>query len=159
MTELMINLGSPAPDFVAMTTQGHSFRLSEQRGKIVVLYFFPKAFTPGCTAQTSQFRDAYPELKAMGVEVVGISADDDKVQCDFASSIRVEFPMIGDSERKIIDAYDASWPIFRLAQRVTYVVDGEGILRHCFHHELRISHHKREVLAAVMQLSRKQSEV
>jgi peroxiredoxin len=151
----MINLGAPAPDFTATTTLGTSFCLADQRGRIVVLYFFPKAFTPGCTAETAQFRDAYPELKAMGVEVVGISADDDKVQCEFAVSMKATFPMIGDSDRKIIDAYDAAWPIFRLAQRVTYIVDEEGILRHCFHHELRISHHKKEVLAAVTQLLKK----
>jgi peroxiredoxin Q/BCP len=153
----MINLGAPAPDFTATTTQGTSFRLSDHRGKIVVLYFFPKAFTPGCTAQTEQFRDAYPELRAMGVEVVGISGDDDKVQCDFAAAVKVAFPMIGDSERKIIDLYDASWPIFKLAQRVTYVVDESGILRHCFHHELRISHHKKAVIDAVTQLSKRSS--
>jgi thioredoxin-dependent peroxiredoxin len=149
-----MNFGDAVPDIVAHTTQGEPFRLSERRGRYVVIYFFPKAFTPGCTAETKQFRDHYPELAALGAEVVGISTDDHEVQCDFSSKLKVPFPLIADPNAEIVKAYGVKWPLFNLAQRVTVIVDPNGKLAGFFHHELNISKHSNEVIAFLSRLKK-----
>lgn len=142
----MITIGAPAPDFEALTTTGNRFRLSELRGKPVVLYFFPKAFTPGCTMEAKQFASASPEFEAHGAQVVGISTDDHQTQCDFAASVGATFPMIADPSGKIARDYDVIWPLLKLTKRVTYVIDAEGIIRGTFHFELRVGQHVKTVL-------------
>ncbi len=150
----MIKLGQPAPDFTAQTTLGTPFRLSALRGQKVVLYFFPKAFTPGCTREAAQFRDAHEELKALGAEVIGISTDDHKTQCNFAGSVKATFPMIGDGDGKIAEAFDVFWPFFKLARRVTFLIDEQGIVRGVYQHELRIGQHTDDVLHALKKLAK-----
>jgi thioredoxin-dependent peroxiredoxin len=142
-----MKLGDPVPDISASTTLGQPFRLADHRGKYVVLYFFPKAFTPGCTRETEQFRDQYPEITALGAQVVGVSTDSHEVQCDFANTMKVPFPMIGDADGKIVAAYGVKWPLLKLSQRVTVLVDPEGRLAGYFHHELAISKHADEVVS------------
>ena len=143
----MLKIGDQAPDFTATATDGRTVRLSELRGTRVVMYFFPKAFTTGCTIETRQFRDAYPELKALGVEVIGVSADSHETQCDFAAKENVSFPMIGDASRSIGKSYDALWPLLAVNQRITYVIDESGRIERVFHHELRVGKHLEEVRA------------
>lgn len=153
----MLKIGSPAPDFTATTTDNRALKLSELRDKNVVLFFFPKAFTTGCTLETKQFRDAYPELQKLGAEVVGISADDTKTQCDFASSLGVSYPMVGDADRTVGKLYDALWPLLRVNRRVTFVIDRQGIIRGVFAHEILVSKHLQEVRSLLEQLDREQS--
>jgi thioredoxin-dependent peroxiredoxin len=150
----MIRLGHPAPDFTAQTTQGASFTLSAMRGRKVVLYFFPKAFTPGCTREAAQFQDAYAEVKALGAEVIGISTDDHQTQCDFAGKVKVAFPMIGDGDGKIAGLFDVFWPFFKLARRVTFLIDEAGVVRGVYQHELRIGQHADDVLMALQKLAK-----
>ncbi len=151
----MIVLNAPAPDFTAMTTDGRQLRLSELRGRPVVLYFFPKAFTPGCTRQAEQFREIHPEIEASGAVLIGVSTDDHQTQCEFAGSVGSPFPMVGDANGTIARAYDVIWPLIKFTQRVTFVIDPEGIIRGIFHHELRIGMHAKNVLASLkaMQLA------
>lgn len=137
----MLKPGDLAPDFTATTTDNRTLKLSELRGKKVVLYFFPKAMTPGCTIETRRFRDAYPELSGLGAEVVGVSADEASKQCEFAQQEGVPFPMIGDSARAIGKLYDTLWPILSINQRVTYIIDEQGRIEAAFHHELNINKH------------------
>jgi peroxiredoxin len=151
-----MNFGDPVPDIEAKTTRGEQFKLSDHRGKYVVVYFFPKAFTPGCTHETKQFRDHYPELNALGVELVGISTDEHDVQCDFASQLKVPFPMIGDPDAKIVERFGVKWPLFNLAQRVTLVVDPDGKLAGYFHHELRVAQHYNDVVSFLAKLKKQQ---
>ena len=125
------------------------------RGKTLVIYFFPKAFTTGCTIESKQFRDAAPELRELGAEVVGVSVDSHDTQCEFAKSLNANFSMIGDEDKRVSRAFDVLWPLIGKSQRVTYVIDGEGIVRDAFHHEVMVGKHLQDVLASVKKLAGK----
>lgn len=147
----MLRVGDPAPQIDAQTSLGTRFVLSEQDGLCTVLYFFPKAFTPGCTRETKQFRDNHVELLLAGATVVGISTDDHATQCSFAESLRAPFPMIADADQAISRSYDVLWPIVGLARRVTYVVGPQQRVEAVFHHELKVEEHRNDVLRFVNQ--------
>lgn len=149
----VIKVGEKAPQFRVTTTLGEEVTHETYRGKILVIYFFPKAFTTGCTIESKQFRDAVPELRDLGAEVVGVSVDSLETQCEFAKSIRASFPMIGDSDRSVSKAFDVLWPLIGKAQRVTYVIDQEGIVRGVFHHEVRVGKHLDDARALVKELA------
>ncbi len=150
----MIKVGERAPEFRVKTTLGDEVTNETFRGKILVLYFFPKAFTTGCTIETKQFRDAAPELRALGAEVIGVSVDSLETQCAFAKSLDATFAMIGDRDKRVSKAFDVLWPIIGKAQRVTFVIDGEGIVRDVFHHEVMVNKHLADVQESVKRLSR-----
>jgi peroxiredoxin Q/BCP len=141
----MLKPGDLAPDFTATTTNGRTLRLSDLRGRRVVLFFFPKAFTPGCTLETRQFRDHYAELSGLGAEVIGISVDSAERQCEFAAREGASFPLIGDESGTICRSYGVLWPLLHVAQRVTYVIDETGRIEAVFHHELLIQRHVESV--------------
>lgn len=147
----MIDVGEPGPDFSAETSDGRRLRLSELRGRPVVLYFFPAAFTPGCTTETNRFRDNYGDIQALGAEVVGISTDGLEAQCRFAKDRGVRFPMIGDSDRRISRDYGVLWPLIGRDKRVTFVLDEAGVVRARFHHEFQVSKHLDDVLTFLRQ--------
>jgi peroxiredoxin len=149
----MLKVGDRAPRFEAKATDGRTLTPEALRGKPYVLYFFPKSFTPGCTIETKHFRDAYPELRKLGVEIIGVSADPHDTQCDFAQSTGATFPMVGDEGGQLIESFDVKWPIFRRAMRVTYLVDSEGIVRGVFHHELDVKKHLADVKAALEKIT------
>jgi thioredoxin-dependent peroxiredoxin len=141
----MIPVGEPAPDFSARTTDGQMLTLSQLRGRPVVIYFFPHAFTPGCTAETRRFRDNYDDLRRYGVEVIGISTDDHEKQCKFAQAEKVKFPLIGDKNAEIQALYGVKRPILKSNRRVTYIVDEEGLIAAMFHHEFQVLRHMDDV--------------
>lgn len=145
----MLKVGERAPAIDAMTSSGTRFVLAEQSGLCTVVYFFPKAFTPGCTVETRSFRDNHVELELVGVTVVGVSTDDLATQCKFASSIKTPFPMIGDKDGAISRAYDVLWPLIGVAKRVTYVVSPAQQIEAVFHHELDVKSHRDDVLRFV----------
>lgn len=149
----MIKVGEKAPEFRVKTTTGEEVTNETFRGKILVLYFFPKAFTGGCTIETKQFRDAAPELRELGAEVLGVSVDSLETQCAFAKSLDASFAMIGDHDKKVSKAFDVLWPIIGKAQRVTFVIDGDGIVRGTFHHEVLVGKHLSDVRALVKKLA------
>lgn len=120
----MLDVGSIAPDIDARATDGRRFRLFENAGRVcTVIFFFPAAFTPGCTRETGRFVESYNELTLIGAAVLGISTDKHEIQCKFAESLHAPFPMIGDSDESIARAYDVRWPIIGRAQRVTFILD------------------------------------
>jgi peroxiredoxin len=143
--EVMLSVGVPAPDFTAGTTDGRMLTLSQLRGRPVVIYFYPRAFTPGCTAETRRFRDNYDDLQRFGAEVIGISTDDHEKQCKFAEAEKVKFPLIGDKGAEIQALFDVKWPIFGSNLRVTYVIDEEGRIAAVFHHEFQVLRHMDDV--------------
>lgn len=147
----MLRVGDPAPPIDARTSLGTRFVLSEQGGLCTVLYFFPKAFTPGCTRETKYFRDNHVELELAGATVVGISTDELATQCRFAESLHAPFPMIADADQSISRSYDVLWPLVGLARRVTYVVGSEQVILAVFHHELKVEEHRNDVLRFVNQ--------
>jgi peroxiredoxin Q/BCP len=123
----MIPIGSRAPEFTALREDGSRLSLSELRGRPVVLYFFPKAGTPGCTRETEGFVERYRELQARGVDVLGISVDSVTRQGRFAADCGVPFPLLSDSDHAIARAYGVLG-ILGLSKRVTFVLDAEGVV-------------------------------
>lgn len=150
----VLKVGTPAPQFLGRTTRGGSISLRELHDRIVVLYFFRKAFTRNCTVETKGFRDNHPELVAIGAEVVGVSCDDMPTQCRFAEAHGVGFPMIADDDRTISRAYDVFFPVLPLAHRVTYVIDRQGVIAGVFNHEFAVTRHLDEVVRFVRTLAR-----
>jgi peroxiredoxin len=153
----MLKVGDAAPPIVAVTSDGKRFSLYEQGGLCTIIYFFPKAFTPGCTAETKEFRRHYVELELAGATLVGVSTDDRDTQCRFATSLSAPFPLLGDDDKAISRAYDVLWPLIGLAHRVTYIVsrppnapsDPRWTVEAVFRHELDIKAHRDEVLRFV----------
>lgn len=151
----MLKPGDTAPEIDALASDGKRFRLSAQASKLcTVVYFFPKAFTPGCTKETRRFRDNYAELQLAGASIVGISTDDHVLQCSFAESLRAPFPMIGDADRTISTAYAVLWPLIARPKRVTFIINALRTVEAVFQHEVQIAKHGDEVLRWVDKLYR-----
>ncbi len=144
--------GQTAPEIDVVASDGQRFVLSQQRGLCTVVYFFPKAFTPGCTSETGMFRDNYVELVLAGATLVGVSTDDLNTQCKFAASTRAPFPMLPDPDLKISRSFGVLWPVVNVARRVTFVVRPDMIIDAVFHHEVQISRHRDDVLRHVNAL-------
>lgn len=144
----MLNIGDPAPDFVGRTTQGRQVSLKDYSGKYLVLFFYPKAFTAGCTIETKLFRDRYPEIRALGGEVLGLSSDDFDTQCEFAEQYGVGFELVADKEKKILAAYHInSSPLpFVSSRRVTYIVGPDGKIADIIEHNLVVTKHVSDVV-------------
>jgi peroxiredoxin Q/BCP len=145
----MLKVGSQAPDFEATDCTGRSVRLSDFRGRRVVLFFFPKAFTSGCTAEVRHFRDHQARIRELGAELIGVSVDSLETQCAFAKQEQVEFPMLGDSDRKLSGLFGVLWPLVRRDRRVTFVIGPEGAVEQVIQHEVRVFQHLDDVLAAL----------
>ena len=142
----MIATGLLAPPFAATTTRGEPFRLEDHRGRYVVIYFYPRAFTPGCTRQAVSFHAAEDEIRALGAEIVGISVDDYKTQCDFAAKLELGYALIADQGREISRTYGVLRKWLPFDRRVTFIVDPKGVVVARFQHEILFSRHAREVV-------------
>ena len=130
----MLEVGMRAPEFTLNDKEGKAVSLSDFKGKKVVLYFYPKDNTPGCTRQACAFAGAYDVYKEMGVEVIGISKDSVKSHGNFAQKYELPFVLLSDPELVAIQAYDV-WKEKKLYGKVsmgvvrsTYVIDEEGII-------------------------------
>ncbi|MCP3144690.1 peroxiredoxin [Pyxidicoccus xibeiensis] len=139
-------VGDSAPDFNATDCQGAPLRLSSLRGRRVVLFFFPKAFTIGCTIENRAFRDNHQLLKELGAELVGVSVDTQRTQCEFAQKEAIHFALLGDEDRAISRAYDALWPVLNVDRRITFIIDPHGRIEHVIRHEMRVYRHLDDVL-------------
>jgi peroxiredoxin Q/BCP len=142
----MLKVGERAPEFHAQSTNGSQVSLSALKGRTVVLYFYPKAFTPFCTAEARRFRDNYNDVRALGAEVIGVSVDEHETQCDFAAQNQVQFPLIADHDKAISRAYGVLWPLLPLDKRVTFIIDAGGTVRAVFRHEIQVLKHLDDVL-------------
>jgi peroxiredoxin Q/BCP len=123
----LIGIGRPAPDFESIDSRGETFRLSSLRGKKVVLYFFPKAFTGGCTMETKEFAEISPPLARRGVELVGISVDPVETQRRFAAECSAAFPIVSDASKAIARSYGVL-SFIGFSKRVTFFIDERGIV-------------------------------
>jgi peroxiredoxin len=142
----ILKVGDVAPEIDAVASDGKRFVLSQQDGLCTVVYFFPKAFTPGCTGEARRFTDNYNEILLAGATIVGVSTDDSDTQCRFADSLRAPFPMIGDKDRSIARGFGVLWPMIGLTRRVTFIINPERIIEAIFRHEVKIVLHRDEVL-------------
>lgn len=128
----MLKPGEPAPDFAVGPSTLHALLL---RGPAVV-FFYPKAFTPTCTVEASEFRARHDELLRAGASVVGVSADTQERAEAFRAALDLPFPMVGDPAGVILRAYRVRWPLVGWAQRVTFVIGRDGTVRDAHHSEL-----------------------
>ncbi|MBU8895041.1 peroxiredoxin [Corallococcus sp. H22C18031201] len=147
----MIAIGDLAPDFAATDCHGQPVHLSALRGRRVVLFFFPKTFTIGCTIENRAFRDNHELIRGLGAELVGVSVDTVKTQCEFAQQEDIHFALVGDEDRRISRAYDVLWPVLNVDRRVTYILSPSGIVEHIIHHEVRVYRHLDDVLRYLRQ--------
>ncbi|TVR67549.1 MAG: thioredoxin-dependent thiol peroxidase [Spirochaetaceae bacterium] len=168
ITPIMIETGQKAPDFTLNDSEGRPVALSQYRGSTVVVYFYPKDDTPGCTKEACSFRDNWPaivargggaggEAAAGGIVVLGISADDEASHRAFAEKYDLPFTLLSDPETKVIRQWGA-WgtknmygKVFEGILRYTYIVDGEGVVRKVFK-KVKTDEHAREVLDAITEL-------
>jgi len=121
---MALQVGTDAPSFTVSDTDGNVVSLSDFAGKTVVLYFYPKDDTPGCTKEAISFRDAADYYTSNDVVVLGVSADDEASHQAFTRKYNLNFPLLADTEQQLIKAYDVDGGGY--AKRVTYVIDGAG---------------------------------
>jgi len=124
----MLEVGASAPDFSFRAPDGSTRTLSSLRGRPVVLYFFPKANTTGCTIETRGFAERYPQFQQRGVEVIGVSVDSSETQSAFAEKCGSRFPMVGDASKEIARTYGVLG-IFGVSKRVTFLLDDRLVVR------------------------------
>jgi thioredoxin-dependent peroxiredoxin len=148
-----VGVGDVAPDFDLPTQSGESVRLSDYRERqVVVLYFYPKDNTPGCTAEACGFRDSYEVFTDVGVEVIGISADSVDSHEAFSQRHRLPFALASDPDGAVRQSYGVPARLGLLPGRVTYVIDRQGIVRHVFSSMTNIGGHIEGALQVVQEL-------
>jgi len=128
-----LKAGDPAPLFTATMQDGASFDLASRKGRWTVLFFFPKAKTPGCTAQVGGFRDGIGAIRAEGAEVYGISTDYVETQKEFHDEEQLAFPLLADPEGAVTTAYGAKMPLVTYAKRWTFIIDPTLTIRQVEH--------------------------
>jgi len=149
-----LTLGDKAPPFTLPTADGRQVSLSDYRGRQpVVVYFYPKDDTPGCTAEACAFRDQYEDFKQAGAEVIGISSDAPEAHAKFASKHRLPFLLLSDRDGAVRKAYGVPATLGLLPGRVTFVVDREGIVRHLFSSQFRATKHVSEAIGVLKSMS------
>jgi peroxiredoxin Q/BCP len=125
--------GDPAPRFTAKTHEGGEFKLEDRKGQWTVLYFYPKAGTPGCTKQACAFRDGIAAIRAEGAEVFGISTDTVESQAEFHEDEHLSFTLLADPDGAVTSAYGAKMPILTMSKRWTFIIDPMLIIRQVQH--------------------------
>lgn len=130
-----LTAGDKAPDFTAKDQNGKTVSLANFKGKTVILYFYPKDDTPGCTAEACDFRDNYQSLVGKGFEVIGVSTDDEKSHKKFETKYSLPFPLIADTDHNIVEAYGV-WGEKNMygkkymgTVRTTFIIDGDGVIK------------------------------
>lgn len=148
--------GSKAPDFRLNDQHGDPIRLSDYQGRWVVLYFYPKDMTPGCTQEACSFRDMHADFDQEGVVVLGVSADDVQSHRQFADKYGFPFPLLADVDHTVSEAYGA-WRKKQMygkefwgVDRITYLIAPDGTVHHVFT-KVKPASHADEVLAAIRQ--------
>src|SRR5262249_10079315 len=149
-----MKVGQKAPDFTVTDDSGKKVKLSDFKGKKVVLYFYPKDDTPGCTTEACNFRDGISEMKRQGAVVLGVSADSVESHKKFKEKFDLNFPLLADTDKKIIEDYE-TWKEKSMygrkymgIERTTYIIDESGKISHIFP-KVKVSEHYKEVLAAL----------
>jgi peroxiredoxin Q/BCP len=145
--------GQIAPLFQAPDQHGQMVRLEAFRGKRnVVLYFYPKDGTPGCTAQACSLRDGYREIEAAGATVIGVSADTARSHAEFAAKHNLPFPILADPEHTIIRLYGVGMPLIGISRRVTFLIGKDGVIRNVIT-DTRTKDHDRQVLEVLKTMN------
>ncbi|WP_407557166.1 thioredoxin-dependent thiol peroxidase [Winogradskyella sp. 4-2091] len=132
MTHLKV--GDKAPNFTALDEQGNSISLSDYKGKKLVVFFYPKASTPGCTAEACNLNDNFERFQSLGYEILGVSADSAKRQSNFKNKYGFQYPLLADEDKAVIEAFGVWGPKKFMGKeydgihRTTFVIDENGVL-------------------------------
>ena len=147
--------GDRAPDFSLESQDGHKVSLQDYIGmKNVIMYFYPKDFTRGCTAETKTFSSNYDDIKNLEAEVIGISSDPVETHGRFANECGVRFPMLSDKGGKVRALYGVKSSLGVIPGRVTFVIDRQGIVRSVFSSQISPKRHISKALEVLSGLSK-----
>lgn len=150
--EIKVKVGDPAPDFEGPTSDGSRLGLKDFVGKKnVVLYFYPKDDTPGCTREACSFRDNIRPIRDLGAEIIGVSLDSVQSHDKFARKYELQFPLISDKDKRIANAYGVLRDIGLSTNRVTFIIDKDGKVAKIFP-KVDVGKHTDEVVAALKEL-------
>jgi thioredoxin-dependent peroxiredoxin len=150
----MLAVGDLAPSFRLPTSSGSQVSLQDFLGKKnVVVYFYPKDFTRGCTAEACSFRDSYEAFTDLGAEVIGISSDSESSHRDFAQQHKLPFILLSDVDGSVRKAYGVKKTLGLFAGRVSFVIDKKGIVRQIFSSQTRATAHVGEALNVLKSLN------
>jgi peroxiredoxin Q/BCP len=152
-----LKVGSKAPDFTVLNDAGEKVKLSSFKGQNVVLYFYPKADTPGCTKEACGFRDAFPNLGAANALVLGVSPDPVKAVAKFKAKYNLPFALLADEDHAVAEKYGV-WveksmygKTYMGVERTTFVINGDGKIAKIFP-KVKVDGHTQEVLDALAAL-------
>jgi len=146
----MLQTGIAAPEFEGPMDGEGVFRLADYKGtKNVVLYFYPKDFTPGCTREACTFRDNYADVEQYDAVIVGVSTDSTESHRSFREQHELPFPLVSDPNKRIVRLYDADGLLGFMTARVTYVIDKQCVIRAALRHDFAVGRHLPEVLDAL----------
>lgn len=147
----MLKKGDKAPEFEGIDQDGNPIKSSDYKGKKYVVFFYPKASTPGCTAQACDLRDNEDALKSKGYEIIGVSADSVRRQKNFATKNDLNYPLIADEERKIIEAFGVWGPKkfmgreFDGIHRTTFIINEKGLIENVIE-KVKTKEHASQIL-------------
>ncbi len=146
--------GQPAPDFQLPDQHGAQHALTDYRGKWLVLYFYPKDDTPGCTQEACTFRDDLNQLTAIGAQVVGVSVDDTNSHAKFAKKYHLPFPLLADKDGKVAESYGAllNLGLIKVARRFTFLIDPQGKISRLYL-SVETSRHSKEIIEDLKKLA------
>lgn len=154
----MLKPGQKAPDFSLLDAQGKIHKLSDYSGKTVVLYFYPKDDTPGCTAEACNIRDNYSQLQDRGITILGISFDDQDSHKDFSEKYSLPFPILSDTNKTVSEQYGAKrGPLLGFVgpKRITYLIGPDQTVLHLFE-QVQTKSHSAQIIEVVEALEQKQ---
>ena len=149
---MIIKEGKEAPDFELMDQEGMLHKLSDYKGKVVILYFYPKDDTPGCTVEACNFRDNFGVFKAAGVAILGISPDSVKSHAKFQQKHSLPFTLLADEDHKVCEVYGVWGPKkfmgkeYNGVYRTTYIIDEQGLIKKTFEN-VKPDEHAQEILS------------
>ena len=148
-----IQIGQAAPDFELLDQHGNTHSLEDYKGQWVILYFYPKNDTPGCTQEACEFRDDYKVLTAANSQVLGVSIDDTKSHAKFAQKYQLPFPLLADTDGNTAKNYQAilNLGLFKLAKRHTFIIDPQGIIK-MIYRKVATNSHSDQILADLKNL-------
>ena len=148
-----LKAGDNAPNFSLDDATGKTHHLSDYAGQYLVLYFYPKDDTPGCTKEACEFRDDLPKLEKLGAKVVGISVDDGRSHADFAKKYHLSFPLLSDTDGKVAKQYNAltNLGFVKIAKRYTFLINPAGKLEKIYL-SVNTSKHSQEIIDDLTKL-------
>lgn len=148
-----MTVGDKAPDILGINEKGEEIRLSDYKGKKIVLYFYPKDNTSGCTAEACNLRDNYAELRKAGYEIIGVSVDNEKSHQKFIEKNQLPFPLIADTDKKLVEQFGVWGEKSMYGRkymgtfRTTFIINGEGVIERIISpKEIKTGQHAQQIL-------------